>query len=114
MRATHYTLMARVYTLNDVLDRPVSQFSSMVGEVTKFSVGHIALGHNGSGYNLEEQVSEAGAVSEIVSGYSAHEMDILLTGMMKGIGFRTNQFAEQLAQREAQRLEVEAAGGIPI
>jgi len=95
MRATHYTLVARVYGLNEVLDRPVEQFASKVGEPTKFSVGHLALGHDSAGYTLEEQVSEAGAVDTIACGYTAHEMDVLLTGMMRGITFRHEQTKKQ-------------------
>ena len=106
LRATHYSLLARVYSLNDVLDRPIEQFASKVGEPTKFSVGHIALGHDSSGYNLEEQMSEAGAVEVIACGHTAHEMDVLITGIMKGIGFRTMQFAEQLLQKEKQQQEL--------
>lgn len=95
MRATHYTLMARVYALNEALDRSVHQFDSRIGEPCRFTVGHFNLTHDSFGYTLEEQVSEAGGVDVIASAYTAHEMDTFLIGMMRGIAFRAQMITKQ-------------------
>jgi hypothetical protein len=95
MRATHYTLLARVYALNEVLGRSIHQFESKIGEPTRFTVGHFNLTHDSLGYTLEEQVSEAGGVDVVACNYTAHEMDVLIMGIMKGIVFRNIQIAKE-------------------
>jgi hypothetical protein len=97
MRITRSSLDSRLLTLNMALKRPTNQFASQPGESTKFSVGHICLERSASGYTLEEQVSENGAVTSFASGMTPIEADRLIQGMLHGVTLKNAQLLHEAA-----------------
>lgn len=100
-RITKKAIETQIKSLNMLLDRPDNQFSSKVGEPTRFAVGHICFQHDSSGYSLEEVITESGAVYSLGSGMSANETYYLLRGMISGIALR-NAHIGQLLLRDYQ------------
>lgn len=103
MRITHAGLRVQVQNLNVALERPVEQFTSKVGQPTKFSVGHLCLVHDASGYSLEEQTSDHGSVHLVCSGKTASQMDIFLDGMVRGIAFRNVQIGQRVLRNAVSK-----------
>jgi hypothetical protein len=93
MAVTKNYLHTRVYMLNEMLRRPVTQFASKPGEPVVFNVGHIFLDHNVNGYSLEEQTSPNGGVNVLCRRLSSKEMCCMLAGMTKGIGLLVDSIA---------------------
>lgn len=99
-RITKKTLESQLSTLNMLLERPLEQFASKVGEPVRFSTGHIGLLHDSSGYSIEETVSVHGAVHTLGSGLTANEAYYLLRGMISGIALRNAHIGELLLRNE--------------
>lgn len=99
-RITAKSLRFDLYTLNVILDRPVQQFASKVGEPVKFSIGHLYLDHNAQGYSIEEQINEGGGVHDMTGRLSASGMELMIRGMMKGVGLRNAHIGELLLRNE--------------
>jgi len=102
-RVTKKTLQSQLYTLNMVLERPMEQFASKIGEPTRFNVGHICLLHDSSGYAVEEVVAENGAVHTLGSGMSANETYYLLRGMISGVALRNQHLGELLLRHHLHK-----------
>lgn len=102
-RVTKKALQSQLLTLNMVLERPVDQFASKVGEPVRFAMGHIGLQHDSSGYTIEEVVSENGAVSTLGSGLTANEAYWILRGMITGVGLRNRHIGELLLRNELHK-----------
>jgi hypothetical protein len=99
-RITAKSLRFDLNTLNMLLERPVEQFASKVGEPVKFNIGHLYLDHNAQGYSIEEQTSEGGGVHDMTGRLSASEMHIMIRGMMKGVGLRNAHIGELFLRNE--------------
>lgn len=85
MKNTKAHLEYRLKTISTVLDRPSAQFSSKLGEPTRFTVGYLVLERTSQGYQIQEQTSEIGGVTYWSDMLSASEMDAFLSGMLNGI-----------------------------
>lgn len=99
-RVTAKSLRYDLQTLNILLERPVEQFASKVGEPVRFNIGHLYLDHNAQGYSIEEQTSEKGGVHDMTGRMSASEMNIMIRGMMKGVGLRNAHIGELFLRKE--------------
>lgn len=85
MRVSRKMLELRLAALNNRLSMPAEQFSSKVGEPTKFSIGHFCIEHNAQGYQLQRQLSDAGGTEQISEYLSAGELHRFICGMLQGI-----------------------------
>lgn len=103
-RVTKTILRSQLLTLNMMLERPLEQFASKIGEPTRFAIGHLSLQHDSSGYAIEETTSENGAVNILASGLTANEAYWILRGMVSGIGLRNRHIGELLLRNELVKL----------
>lgn len=102
-RVTKKVLQSQLLTINTVLERPVQQFASKIGEPVRFALGHISLQHDSSGYSIEETTSENGAVHVMGSGLTANEAYWILRGMISGIALRNRHIGELLLRNELHK-----------
>lgn len=99
-RSSRKGLESRLLTLNMILERPVNQFASKVGEPVRFAVGHIGLCHSSYGYSIEEVTSIHGAVHVLGSGLTLKDAETLVQGMLHGVTLRNAHIGELLLRNE--------------
>lgn len=89
MRITAKLLRERMRDVNRLLDRPEQMFLDRCGTPDcNWAIGHLALDHNANGYQIEETVSDMGAVHNITNRLTGKEMDCYISGLLAGIALR--------------------------
>jgi hypothetical protein len=102
MNCSRSKLELRISSLNMLLDRPMKQFSSAVGEPVCFSEGHIALAGDSNGYTLEEQTSPKGAVTVLCGPMSGKELMVAIESIIVGFRLRNDQIGQHLLHSKIQ------------